>query len=335
MAATVAVNYLAGLADALKRRGLSIEVLFQRAGGEPEWLADPEYRIDFDLYVRLWNLADQAVGDPLFALQAGLDFHPGHMGDLATLLVAAPNLVEAIEHLIRYEHILQDGIRTRLAQEGGQAYIDYSCADYSPQVLRCIVEKDIAESLGVAEFLVREARHNETLAPSEIWFRHAPVAEQAEYEALLPCPVRFSMPGNRLIFDANLLQLETYFDNPAVFAKLVTEMEQRADHSLVARLRRLLSERLNQGVPEVKEVAESFGMSHRTFQRRLAEEQASFKDVVNQVRQELAMGLLSRSEHSISEIAYLVGFTEASTFHQAFKRWTGISPGEYRKREQH
>ena len=163
-------------------------------------------------------------------------------------------------------------------------------------------------------------------------FQHAPVAELVEYQAILgDTPIKFQQQHNQLIFDAQLLSFSTGFGNAAVFQSVLKEIDQQVGQDLESQVRRLIIDTVHQGVPDVKFVAEKFGMSHRTFQRRLSAEGTRYKELVAQVRQDIALDLLNRTDSSISEIAYLVGFTETSTFHQAFKRWTGQSPGEYRK----
>lgn len=331
MTASVAVAYIAGLAESLEQQGLLPEAL--TAAGVPiEVLEDPDNRIKFDQYVELWKSAVSLTGDSLLGLKTGSHFHPGNLGGLASILVAAPTLQAATQQLIRYEHILQDGLQTQMGEAAGKTYLEFSC-NYPDDDVTAVMEKEVAEAVAVARFVLQRADVMDK-ARGEVWFKHKPLGDIAEYEELLGVTVKFSQPAYRLMFDPEVLQHNTSYGNEGVFNSVLKEIDQQSDQDLESQVKRLVAESIHQGVPEVKEVAEKFGMSHRTFQRRLADEGTRYKELVAEVRKSTAIDLLKRADCSIGEIAYLVGFTEASTFHQAFKRWTGQSPGEYRKSQQ-
>lgn len=98
------------------------------------------------------------------------------------------------------------------------------------------------------------------------------------------------------------------------------------------RLRHLIAEALQNGVPELPALARSLGMSERSLRRRLDELGTSFRDVLDAVRKELALNHVKDRRLSLSEVAFLLGFSEPSTFHRAFKRWTGDTPAAFRAR---
>jgi AraC-like DNA-binding protein len=98
-----------------------------------------------------------------------------------------------------------------------------------------------------------------------------------------------------------------------------------------ARLKRLLQERLPSGDPSQDELAALLHMTTRSLQRRLAELGTTYRELINQTRHELSLEYLAQRQHSISDIAYLLGFAEVSAFTRAFKRWTGQSPTAWRE----
>ena len=330
MSASVAVAYTAGLLESLQQHQ-QLDAALSRIGLDPEQLKDPDNRISYTQYIDLWNTAVELCERPLLGLEVGSQFHPGNLGNLGSLLVAAPNLLAAIEQLVRFEHILQDGIQTHLEPHPTSPHIEFTSTRFDDEQARAAIEKEVAEAIAVAHFLLQRNVASAQLT-GEVWFKHAPAAPIEQYQELIgSAKVRFKQKANRLIFPVELLTKETGFGNEGVFNSVLKEIDQQTEQGLCAQVKRVINQQLHQGVPEVKAIAESFGMSNRTFQRRLSDEGTSYKNLIAELRKERACELLSHSSQSISEIAYLLGFTEASTFHQAFKRWTELSPGEYRK----
>ena len=102
--------------------------------------------------------------------------------------------------------------------------------------------------------------------------------------------------------------------------------------SVVDRVQRVLSGVLGEGDASLGAVARKLRMSERTLQRKLAEESASYDALLDAMRHELAVRYLADRKIAIAEVAYLLGYSEPSPFHRAFKRWTGVTPSEARKR---
>jgi AraC-like DNA-binding protein len=97
-------------------------------------------------------------------------------------------------------------------------------------------------------------------------------------------------------------------------------------------LRIAVNSSLRGGIPKMDEVARKLHMSARTLQRRLQDDGLSFQDLVAEVRRDLSARYLEEADMSLAEVAFLIGFSEVSTFHRAFKQWTGLTPAEYRRR---
>ena len=103
------------------------------------------------------------------------------------------------------------------------------------------------------------------------------------------------------------------------------------DETFAARVRHVLIEELRRGEPTLDRLAARLRMSERTMQRRLSQQGTSLQALLDEVRHDLSLRHLGESRESIAEIAFLLGFSEVSAFHRAFKRWTGSTPGAYRQ----
>jgi len=101
---------------------------------------------------------------------------------------------------------------------------------------------------------------------------------------------------------------------------------------LIQDVKRLLAASFQKGTPGLKGIAKELGMSPRTLQRRLGEHGASYHSLLDEVRRDLSRNYLLESEMALGEVAYLLGFSEVSAFHRAFRRWTGLTTKDYRRR---
>ncbi|MBY8852635.1 AraC family transcriptional regulator, partial [Saccharothrix sp. MB29] len=153
----------------------------------------------------------------------------------------------------------------------------------------------------------------------------------AEYHLIFGAPLRFGAPTTTLTFDTRFLRMPVVQDEAALRrflrnspAELLSRRDYGADAS--SQVRRMLGG----GVVGLDNVAARLGVSAPTLRRRLTAEGTSFREVREQLLRDQAVASLVRGGESVEELALRLGFSEASAFHRAFKRWTGTSPGTYR-----
>ncbi|MBX2820963.1 MAG: helix-turn-helix transcriptional regulator [Rhodothermaceae bacterium] len=142
------------------------------------------------------------------------------------------------------------------------------------------------------------------------------------------------------VFDNKINPLSVYFKHPApessidyvaLDAHLKAEPTSSEEcHSLVQQVRSQISQSLSEGVPTIFDTAQQLGMSGRTLQRRLSKQGYSFQTLVDESRRQLSERLLRETDYSLSEIAFMTGYSEQSAFTRAFKRWAGQTPRSYR-----
>ena len=142
------------------------------------------------------------------------------------------------------------------------------------------------------------------------------------------------------VFGNQINPLAVYFKHPApessiAYEALDTHLKAEPTssekcHSLVQQVRNQISQSLSEGVPTIFDTAQQLGMSGRTLQRRLSKHGYSFQTLVDESRRQLSEQLLQETEYSLSEIAFMTGYSEQSAFTRAFKRWAGQTPRSYR-----
>jgi AraC-like DNA-binding protein len=151
-----------------------------------------------------------------------------------------------------------------------------------------------------------------------------------------PCPVDFEADSNSITFsarhlDADVIRSEAELEEFLLVAPYhVVIKPVSSDVSITTRIRVLLGDDFREDMPCFEELTGLLNMSARTLRRRLEKEGTSYQRIKDNVRRDAAITLLTREHMTVSDVAELVGFSDPSAFHRSFKKWTGLSPGEYR-----
>jgi AraC-like DNA-binding protein len=169
-----------------------------------------------------------------------------------------------------------------------------------------------------------------------VHFQHVEPSYAARYKLYFRCPLVFGREANSIIFPRVLLDRAQVHADPTVDRMLREAAErllqgQARDQRLHERVRLLLRYSMDVQQISAERVARCFGLTLRTLRRRLASEGFSLSTLVDEARCRVACDALRREELSLPAVAEMVGFSEASAFFRAFKRWTGRTPGEFRR----
>lgn len=299
-----------------------------------------------DGYVDLDKLV--AVGREFMHLRPGINIglavlnflQPSNLGVLGYVLQHSPTLHSALTAFARYQSLLSDAVSWRVRTESatavgpGDAIVTVESAPLFEE-LGFPLETQVGAWVRIGRVLT-----GVSWAPRQISFCHRALGDEAEFEQVFQCPVRFASDRNELVVPADALSLPVLGAQQVLRPSFVQLAETRlaalpgsdrrgATHG---RLFALLLERLPSGLTNRDEAARALGMSQRTLSRRLSEDGTSFRAVLEEVRMELAEAWLDNPENAIYEVAYLLGYSEPSTFHRSFRRWTGHTPQVWRQR---
>ena len=302
--------------------------LFSMHGVEESAIYDPNARISSALVDAISVEANRLIGDPFFGLKEANYFRPAHIGPLGFAWLASNTLAEALARLQRYATVISDHLIIHLAESSET--ISVTLEDSSPS-LDCFQRDSSAVSV-----LVKMCRFlcGDQWNPGQVFFTHVEPPDTSLYFSYFRCPTVFAAKCNGIQVDlAAARQRITGADE--YLAQLndhivLRYLAHRSQEDIVNRTRVAILDCLNDGKATESLVASELAMSSRQLNRRLKEEGSSFRNLLLECRLELAEQYLSDSSLSLTEISFLLGFAEASSFSRAFRRWTGVTPSEAR-----
>lgn len=335
LASSVSVAYLQGLLDYLERHGVASAALLERAQLSPQLLAQRDRHIAASTYLELLGLGVQLSGDDCLGLHLGEAVRPGYYGVLGYLIMSCATLADALHRQARYAALVGNLGRVELADEPPREGLEPQVA-HSWQPLLAQQQRQLSEETLAAWVTFGHWISGLDIPPTEVRFQHAAPADTREHRRIFRCPVLFDQADNALVFPKRLLStplgqadaqvrlmLDAYAD------RLLGEIQQ--GHSVLDRARLELARQLPEAGADLGLIAARLALSPRTLQRRLREAGLSFNQLADETRQQLVLHYLRDPALELAEIAFLVGFSEPGSLARAFRRWTGQSPGEYRR----
>ncbi|MBS0270453.1 MAG: AraC family transcriptional regulator [Proteobacteria bacterium] len=325
-----------GLDSYLSSRGVDAEDALRRAGLEVRDLTDPDRRVPLLRYLELLEICACRLSDPQFGLKFGAQYELRHAGVIGNVALASRTVGEAFEAIGRYLPTVVDAAVHGMEVTDGMAFVYFYYID--PLMMSYRQKGDWAVAFTCN--LMRAGLADPRWVPHEVLLPKLPDETPVERRAradIMGHSIRIGHPWAGIRFDASLL------NRPMVTADAMigSLMRHYGDLRLAAlpdqrgkieQLRREIAGVLVQGASGIEHIAEATGVSVRTLQRRLKNTGVSYSDLQNDVRKTLALNLLENETMALAEIAFALGYSEVSAFNHAFRRWTGQSPGDYRRR---
>jgi AraC-like DNA-binding protein len=303
----------------------------EQAGLEDSLFTDPELEISAISLVKLLELAGRNLDDAI-GLHLGAQVRSADMGVLGQALRSMDRLGDALVGLSRYMVTRSQTERIEVAEIDRLVTVSYQIADPSITQRR----QDAEFSVSALFVCIRELTGADFM-PERVDFEHAAPRNLSCHREMFHCPIRFDQDCNKLYFDKSILDLPICTSNRRLLQALQPYLEEQRklrSHSagLLIEVSRAIATELGRGRIGVVQVAEAMNLSVRTLQRRLRELDLEFGEVVEDVRRALAIEYVGNSSFRLTDVALMLGYTEASSFSRAFRRWTDLTPREYRKR---
>jgi AraC-like DNA-binding protein len=305
--------------------GVASEPLLREAGLDPRLLGEPRARYPFAKVVRLWESVAEHSPARYPGLYAARMYRPTDFHGLAVAFLASSTIGTGLARLVRYHAIINTALTLELVHGADRVDLVSGTLDLDARIQRILENMRAAIIID----LCREGTGDD-FAPIEVGMTTARPEDTSEHEAVFGCPVAFDQPRWRISFRRDDLQRpflasnrELARGNDEILARVVAGLQSE---DIVSRVKMALIDRLPSGTPSEDQVARAVSLSTRSLQRRLAEQRTNFTRLLASVRKELAVSYVRDPQVPITEISYLLGFSDVSSFSRAFKRWTGISP---------
>jgi AraC-like DNA-binding protein len=320
------------MVDACARLGLDTTQILEAAGLDLATLDDPDVRLPVEQVEALWRKAYELSNDPNLALHAIEVLPFGSYRVIDFLASSAPTVGAALAKVADYFPIVNAVVR--LPYVVGDREVTFGVE--SP-LRPATVTRPYAEYTLAAVFLRVRIATNQQFPLIRVEFSHPAPPDISEHERIFECPVFFGCDACRMVLARAVWDMPRTGSDPHLFAVLETHARMLLDQvphpdDIVNSVAQAIAEELRGGNPQLETVAKRLAMSPRTLQRRLRERGVLFNDLLDTARFRAAKTYLAKSDVAGTEVAFLLGFVEQSSFNRAFKRWSGQTPTEYRRR---
>ncbi len=297
---------------------------------------DAETRLPHRSVMALLTALVDRTGDRSIGLRAGASVERGDFAALEYAASSCANLREAILCVSRYMCLLNESAEIELTEQGDRAVWRYRTTDGVPQPPEAN-DFVIASAVTFARMYAEAPGSLDAPGPLiEVHFTHPEATDAAGYARIFATNVKLGMPENACVFTRGSLETPMRGANVrfhVAFEAYASELAEklRGRQGVASRVREGVLAQLRSGNSGMASVARSLGMGVATLRRRLEAESTTYSEILDRVRYDLAKAYLSDSALSIREVAFLLGYSHAKAFYNAFKRWTdGASPADYR-----
>jgi AraC-like DNA-binding protein len=327
---TIATAQVLLILQGVRESGLDVHAVLRRADISPALLNAPMSRVTQGQYAALIRVLRRVTRDELWGL-CSRPLKPGSFAQCCRALVHCTTLGEALRTGFQFYHLMLDDFAPRLMIDQGMASIRLVSKGPRNEKQAYAERSFCFFTYGLASWLV--ARRIPLL---DVIYPETDAGFASEGGRLFQAPVRYERDWLGLRFDVRWLDLPIV-QNPQSLTEFLQQaptsllVKYRDQTSLTERIRRLLRRSLAGELPSLEIVGQSLAMTPQTLRRRLRDEGQGYQSIKDDLRRDVAIEYLGLPDLTLLDIANRLGYSEASTFHRAFKGWTGVSPGAYRQ----
>ncbi len=317
------------LFDMIRQTGMAAAAIEKKTGITESQMKDPDARIPMGRFLKLWQMAVEQTNDPALGLHLQEHFGTSLMHFVITIAINSGTLLEAIQSWARYDRLICEIDHIQIFEKEDHFIFTYT--NTAPEYENHFIPEQYF-SLAL-EYGRRIS--GQDIIPMEVWFKHRAPSYVEEYDVVFQCPVFFGKNENMIRFKKSDMALPVVSPDSYLKALLVKHADEAIKKfgdqpSLASRVEQFVLSRLHTGDVTIQSASAALHMDRSTLYRHLAKEGTSFRTILINTRKKTAREHLING-FTASQTAYLLGFTEPSAFHRAFKRWYGQSPGEFKK----
>ena len=317
--------------DTFVKSGVSRDVLLEKTGISPETLNEADARIPLSKYHLLYKTAVELSKDPAFILKTAEQYEPEHFGILDNMLKCCKNIYEANHQRERFYRLMATQYQISFVRNDNDFSILFTPEDqqsYFP---------NSEEALSVEYITSYKKLTERTILPLEVHYTFSKPSYYEEYLRIFQCPVLFDQNQTCMIFDLKVedIPITTYNSYLNSFltqhaSEKLEKLNALVDSTFSNKISKIIMEEMSKGEVSIEKVADRMFSTRKNIYVKLKEEGTSFSELLQNIRKELAKSYLNQRDLSITDIAYILGYSERSTFYRAFKKWYDQTPKEYR-----
>jgi AraC-like DNA-binding protein len=329
---TIPVAFALVVLQGAARSGVDLRRLFSDNRLDPALLEDPSARIDRRRFIDLMLAVMRQTEDEFLGFGQGFRSRPGTFSMMAHAVINCPTLESAMRRSLHFYELFGFDAVARLEMREGEALVVFNVGDKSLVDFReFITETLVFLTIRFCSWLI-----GKPIVPTRITLDFPPSMEAEQYKELFPCPVLYGQSRSQIVLDQTYMDLPLV-QNPLSLSRFLKDsLAQLIDgnfHSvgLPAQIRAIISKEYGNNFPDFQVICDKLNMTPQTLRRRLKEGNTSYQEIKDSIRKDASIYYLSKPDLSIDEIAMLMGFSEASSFHRAFKKWTGKTPSAFRR----
>ncbi len=317
-----------------KRDQLPVDTLLAPLKLDAELLSDNTRRISLDQFEDILNILIKASDDSLFGLHTSEHIEPAFYSVQGYISLNCATLKEAMSMIPLYERIVGD-----MGVSGFSYKPGYTLLRWQSQLSQPLVQRHVRENIISSWFRFTQSFLKIEQKPAAVWFEHSAPDDLEltnQYAEIFGCPVEFSRPYTGLWINNEHLEARIQQADEKLLHVLLDHATQQLNElekglTLSEQIKSMLRLMLNQQIPSSELIADKLGISVRTLQRKLNDENTSYKEVLNELRQELARHYVKNSTLNFDVIAAKLGFGEPRSFYRSFKKWTGKTASQFRQ----
>jgi len=327
---SISIHFIRTLVASAKRNGIDEQKLLRFAGLNESLLANPGLRVTADQLSRTMQEFWREADDEFMCMGSQPSRH-GVFTLMAKQAVRCKNLHAVYHHLGHFYNLVAEALT-----------LDFSIVEDEVRFSFCLKEPDIDQDKTLREFLLLLWHRfpswlvGQLIPLKYVTLDYSEPEHSAEHKLMYPCSVRYNQPSNMLVFDAKLLD-EPVVQTPVTLSAYLRRapldwFKRQAYYPVFTRkVMDYLENEQELATTHMDEIAKELHLTSRTLRRKLDMEGTSFQELKDDVRRDAAIHYLSQPSIPISEISRKLGFSEPAAFTRAFKQWTGVPPGIYRR----
>jgi AraC-like DNA-binding protein len=313
--------------DLAREAGVDVEGELSRAGWSEQELLRPDVELEREASVELFRLIRRLCRDPLLGLRGAARFEPADLDVLGFLITQCEHVLAAMQAMGHYARLAGDALASEVERDGRHVLLRLGLSGGRTQL-----PEVVDYHVGVAHVTFSKLTA-ERCRPIEVWLARPKPERPRPWADFFGCPVQFGAAVSTLLYREVDALIPFDGASKRLKAILVDSATERLTHvpdcdDFVARVRAVLDARLEGAEPTAAAIARALGLGERTLRRRLQAHGTSLREVTHRVRRQRALTLVRSSELTVSEMAHRCGFSDGAAFARAFRRWTGLAPGE-------